>query len=422
MATDLEKEKTPRQPTDLEKEKTPGTEEYEAASSGSEVQSFDISGFPFRFNPPLHKDNRFVATNLGEKGSRNVAKFYTDTKNEYDADFAVRKGEKKTGFEGLRLGRIIMDDIAVSRGVKEGGKRYGFRFLYNPTELGGTLNVGTDFIPDQRSTNTAVLQQGIENMQLEILLNRIPDVTSGAKRSDYLPSISKEDLKQLKEQGTHYDVDFLYRCANGIHDTRWRTQTGDIGVLLPNPCRLILGPYTSRGAVVSVSVNDQMFHGNMVPILSYVNITFARFLNMAQEDMTKLETYGISQGGGSDDDSSGDSDSDPESPASGPSTPTRDSNMKLARPLFDGYSWTESDWNSLVKLWDKESNWNHKAENKSSGAYGIPQSLPGSKMKSEGSDWKTNPKTQIKWGLKYIKDRYTTPAKAWQHSQKTNWY
>ncbi|GAA4603150.1 hypothetical protein BJY16_004513 [Actinoplanes octamycinicus] len=76
----------------------------------------------------------------------------------------------------------------------------------------------------------------------------------------------------------------------------------------------------------------------------------------------------------------------------------------------------------LNKLWAKESGWNYRAENRSSGAYGIPQSLPGSKMAAFGDDWKTNPATQIKWGLDYIKKRYDTPCGAWQHSEKYNNY
>jgi hypothetical protein len=76
----------------------------------------------------------------------------------------------------------------------------------------------------------------------------------------------------------------------------------------------------------------------------------------------------------------------------------------------------------LDKLWKKESGWNHKAYNSSSGAYGIPQALPGSKMGSVASDWKTNPATQIKWGLDYIEGRYNTPCNAWSHSQNTGWY
>lgn len=86
------------------------------------------------------------------------------------------------------------------------------------------------------------------------------------------------------------------------------------------------------------------------------------------------------------------------------------------------YGWTENDFNCLVKLWERESNWNPNAHNKSSGAHGIPQSLPASKMASEGSDYYTNGKTQIRWGLKYIKGRYGSPSKAWAHSQQKGWY
>ena len=76
----------------------------------------------------------------------------------------------------------------------------------------------------------------------------------------------------------------------------------------------------------------------------------------------------------------------------------------------------------LNSLWQKESGWNYRATNPSSGAYGIPQSLPGSKMASAGSDWRTNPRTQIRWGVSYIKSRYGTPCGAWNHSKSHGWY
>lgn len=84
--------------------------------------------------------------------------------------------------------------------------------------------------------------------------------------------------------------------------------------------------------------------------------------------------------------------------------------------------WSEADFQALVKLWNKESGWNYTATNPGSGAYGIPQSLPGNKMASAGADWKTNPQTQVNWGLDYIAQRYGTPSAAWQHSVATNWY
>lgn len=76
----------------------------------------------------------------------------------------------------------------------------------------------------------------------------------------------------------------------------------------------------------------------------------------------------------------------------------------------------------LIKLWNRESEWKVNASNPNGGAYGIPQSLPGDKMASEGADWRTNYKTQINWGIKYIQGRYVTPCGAWQHSEDFNWY
>lgn len=82
----------------------------------------------------------------------------------------------------------------------------------------------------------------------------------------------------------------------------------------------------------------------------------------------------------------------------------------------------EAEFQCLVNLWNRESRWNYRAENRSSGAYGIPQALPGSKMASAGDDWRTNPETQINWGLGYIAARYGTPCGAWQHSEEIGWY
>ena len=94
----------------------------------------------------------------------------------------------------------------------------------------------------------------------------------------------------------------------------------------------------------------------------------------------------------------------------------------LAKPLVAAQGWGDSEYQCLVLLWNRESQWNPYAENVSSGAYGIPQSLPGSKMASAGADWRTNPITQINWGIGYIKGRYGTPCSAWAHSNAVGWY
>ena len=94
----------------------------------------------------------------------------------------------------------------------------------------------------------------------------------------------------------------------------------------------------------------------------------------------------------------------------------------IAYGLVAARGWDDSEYGCLVALWSKESGWNHYAMNRSSGAYGIPQALPGGKMASAGADWATNPETQIRWGLGYIEARYGHPCAAWGHSQARNWY
>jgi len=79
-------------------------------------------------------------------------------------------------------------------------------------------------------------------------------------------------------------------------------------------------------------------------------------------------------------------------------------------------------YDAFSKIVEHESGWNPSATNSSSGAYGLVQALPGSKMASAGSDWKSNPATQIKWGLDYMNSRYGSPVKAWSFWQANGWY
>ena len=95
----------------------------------------------------------------------------------------------------------------------------------------------------------------------------------------------------------------------------------------------------------------------------------------------------------------------------------------IARQLAaQRYGWGDGEFACLNSLWEKESGWNYRASNPSSGAYGIPQALPGSKMGAYGDDWRTNPATQIKWGLNYIDGRYGSPCSAWSTAQSRGWY
>ena len=93
-----------------------------------------------------------------------------------------------------------------------------------------------------------------------------------------------------------------------------------------------------------------------------------------------------------------------------------------AKSMLPAYGWNDAQYQCLEIMWTRESNWNYAAENPSSGAYGIPQSLPANKMASVASDWHDNAVTQITWGLGYIKERYGSPCQAWAWWQKYNWY
>ncbi|MEU7673289.1 lytic transglycosylase domain-containing protein [Micromonospora taraxaci] len=97
-------------------------------------------------------------------------------------------------------------------------------------------------------------------------------------------------------------------------------------------------------------------------------------------------------------------------------------NRKIGCALMIDGGFGIAEFPCLEKLWNKESGWNHKARNSSSGAYGIPQAYPGNKMSAFGADWQTSPATQIKWGLSYIKGRYKTPCGAWTYFQNNNTY
>jgi hypothetical protein len=95
---------------------------------------------------------------------------------------------------------------------------------------------------------------------------------------------------------------------------------------------------------------------------------------------------------------------------------------QIAQAMLGSFGWPASEFSCLDPLWAHESGWSVSAYNPGSGAFGIPQALPGSKMESAGADWQTNPATQIKWGLEYIKGTYGSPCAAWAHSQATGWY
>jgi hypothetical protein len=96
--------------------------------------------------------------------------------------------------------------------------------------------------------------------------------------------------------------------------------------------------------------------------------------------------------------------------------------QQIAERMLSQFGWSSSQFSCLQPLWEHESGWSVTAENPTSGAYGIPQSLPGAQMASAGADWQSNAATQIRWGLTYIHGRYGSPCGAWAHEESDNWY
>ena len=121
-------------------------------------------------------------------------------------------------------------------------------------------------------------------------------------------------------------------------------------------------------------------------------------------------------------DSSSDSGSSDSAGAPAAGTPDPGSAQAVAYQMLKERGMGDDQYNCLVSLWNRESGWNVYAYNAGSGAYGIPQALPGSKMASAGPDWQNSASTQITWGLGYISGRYGTPCGAWAHSESTGWY
>lgn len=99
---------------------------------------------------------------------------------------------------------------------------------------------------------------------------------------------------------------------------------------------------------------------------------------------------------------------------------TPSANKAIGQSLASGFGWTGAQWQALDQLWTRESGWNNTAENPSSGAYGIPQALPATKLGAAGQSGDAT--AQIQWGLQYIQERYGNPVNAWTHELTYGWY
>jgi hypothetical protein len=109
-------------------------------------------------------------------------------------------------------------------------------------------------------------------------------------------------------------------------------------------------------------------------------------------------------------------------PAAAAAATTALTPRQIARQMLASFGWSQRQFPYLNWLWNRESGWNKFAENPYSGAYGIPQALPGAKMASAGPNWPSNARTQIRWGLRYIRATYGSPRRAWDHEVAYGWY
>lgn len=270
----------------------------------------DLSNYPYTFNPPLHPSQNHHNPDLSISSAdhaawkESISRIYNEQGHTYNSDWGEYEGSANS-FNNLRLGRIIQGKEALTAAMMDVGARYGFRFLYNPTSVSGGTNVGTDFIPNPASSRIpVVLQNGLETLRMELFLNRTPELMGGATVGEYQQAIKQEEMDQIKERGTNYDLEYLYRIANGSHNLKYRQQTGDIGILFPNPCILILGPFRTRGAILSISATTTVFSPSMVPAITYVQLDFARFLTTNVDDTETIKSGGVTvtggEGGGAD--------------------------------------------------------------------------------------------------------------------------
>jgi len=186
-------------------------------------------------------------------------------------------------------------------------------------------------------------------------------------------------------------------------------QTVSVDVPIPFDTSNSDDPNTAKGKVTIVTpgVNGvmsqtvvQTLHDGVVVDQSVTNE------EVTSDPVTQVTTTGTKNSG----------------PAAAPAAAvTPGSAQAIAYDMVIARGWDDSQFNCLVSLWNRESGWNVHASNRS-GAYGIPQALPGSKMGSAGPDWQNNATTQITWGLGYIAGRYGTPCGAWGNFQAKGWY
>lgn len=257
------------------------SEALEVTPASDAEKSVDISHKTFQFNPPMHNSNLSIRPDMGNVG-QTASQFY----DEKTAPSGYTDKWAKEGLGTLRLGRIIQHSV-VPGPAGQMSRRWGFRFLYNPTTISTAATRNDSFVIDPRSETNQVVSgvgQNFQTVSFTVLLDRLPDIASGIPnggRSQYSPSLSKTDRDGILRYGTHWDLEALFKVCNGDWNLTDRGKTANIGVLMPSNARLILGSGVNfYGFVMGVTWKDEMFLRNMIPVRTRVDITFRRHVDM----------------------------------------------------------------------------------------------------------------------------------------------
>ena len=263
-----------------------------------------LAARPYRFNAPLHPSMRKVPGGSPYDVHHGPG--------DLRVDWPETSGRQPWKW---RVGQLVAD--AAPAAYKPGDYRYGFRFLYNPSSIQFSTPLTSKLSPSAMAgssgTNLNMMSQG--SITLELFLNRVMDVTQPTDnyQTGKGQKIAPEDLAELQERGTMYDIDYLYRTINGmwsldetagpIKKPRKKkgkkkdkdipdpemTQTGDIGMLLPTSTWLSIGrAMRYYGWVQSISYTHEMFSEDMVPLVTRVQLAFARILTGNREDFDAI--------------------------------------------------------------------------------------------------------------------------------------
>ena len=239
-----------------------------------------------RWNPPPHRDARGIS--YGERVNY-------DTSDGLNTVPAFSEKERGRIFQDINSAAVLnknpdkLKELVSSKGATN---QWGFRFMYNPSTFGYSSSSNNSVDWTLGSSDPATLLTGNSAVSFEVYINRIPDLKYLRLKNKTVPETQVygrplDDIERegILNRGTEYDIEFLYRVLNGdplkeslLLSTKYKGVTADFGYTTGVPCWLVLNENLRYyGSVASFQVNHAMFDSNMVPMLSTVSITFARY-------------------------------------------------------------------------------------------------------------------------------------------------